>query len=45
MAYCKNIDCEYNDDGLTCEYEKPLSLDDNGVCENFRYKTEGNDEG
>ena len=44
MAYCANIECEYNEDGLTCECEKTLSLDSNGVCENFRFIAERDDE-
>lgn len=41
MAYCQNIECEYNEDGLTCECEKTLSMDSNVECQNFRFKTEG----
>lgn len=37
MAYCKNKECEYNEDGI-CEYEGNLAIDENGFCERFMYK-------
>ncbi len=38
MAYCRNEECEYNEDGV-CEYSGNLIIDENGFCERFMYKS------